>query len=149
MELNIVEGIYPLHTITHTHPLRPLIIVEWPLPLLPVELFHLVERAVWQHLNWHYVPLTRSTVTYRSSWKRLTWPQYPRVTMTKRRVLTRHVLIGFLLCWWQYTSVSVEKALLCCDNQMGSLCNSQSIFSKTHTAFRSRLRRTCVDLMKA
>lgn len=144
MELNIVEGIYPLHTITHTHTLRPLIIVEWPLPLLPVELFHLVERAVWQHLNWHYVPLTRSTVTYRSSWKRLTWPQYPRVTMTKRRVLARHVLIGFLLCWWQYTSVSVEKALLCCDNQMGSLCNSQSIFSKTHTAFRSRLSRELV-----
>lgn len=36
------------------------------------------EKAAWQHLNWHYVSLTLSTVTYCFSWKRLTWPQKPQ-----------------------------------------------------------------------
>lgn len=55
MELDVVVGIYPLHTITHTnthkHTFRPIIIAEWPLPPLPVELRHWWRKAVSQHLN--------------------------------------------------------------------------------------------------
>lgn len=93
VELDIVGKAFIRSTQSHT-PSTPnhsrMAFTSAPCRALP-----LVEKAVWQHLNWHYVPLTLSTVTYRSSWKRLTWPQYPGVTMTKRRVLTRHSLIGF------------------------------------------------------
>lgn len=125
--LDIVVGIYPLHTITHT-PSTPnhsrMAFTSAPRRALP-----LVEKAVWQHLNWHYVPLTLSTVTYRSSWKRLTWPQYPGVTMTKCRVLTRHILIGFSYktLWLTLLIKSyqcISSALLYGDNQTGSLCHS-------------------------
>lgn len=122
--LNFVEGIYLLHTITHAHT-RPhthtsltpnhsrMAFTSTPCRALP-----LVEWAVWKHLNWHYVPLTCSTVTCCSSWKRLTWPQNLGVTMTKRRVFTRHSLD------WLFTSkfrlYQVQKVTLCWDNQMDS-----------------------------
>lgn len=90
VEFEIVEGIYPLHTITHTpstHNHSRMAFTSAPRRALP-----LVEKAVWHHLNWHYVPLTLSTVTYRSSWL---GHSTPGVTMTKRRLLTRYILIGF------------------------------------------------------
>jgi len=85
------------HPYTHTSTRSPLTPnhSRMAFTTAPCRALPLVERAVWQHLNWRYVPLTRSTVTCRSSWKRLTWPQNPRVMTTRRRVLTRHILIGF------------------------------------------------------
>lgn len=79
-ELDLEVGIYLLHSITDPHPHTPLTPNHSRMAFSPTprRAAPPAEKAVWQHLNWHYVSLTLSTVTYCFSWKRLTWPQKPQ-----------------------------------------------------------------------
>lgn len=56
---------------THTHTHKPLTTNHsWvAFTSTPCRDVPPVERVVWQHLKWHYVPLAHSTVTYCSPWK--------------------------------------------------------------------------------
>lgn len=79
-ELDLEVGIYLINAIAHPcrhTPLTPnhsrMAFTPTPCRAAPP-----AEKAVWQHLNWHYVSLTLSTVTYYFSWKWLTWPQTPQ-----------------------------------------------------------------------
>lgn len=78
-ELDLEVGIYLLHAITHPHTHTPLTPNHSRMAFTPTPRRAALpaEKAAWQHLNWHYVSLTLSTVTYCFSWKRLTWPQKP------------------------------------------------------------------------
>lgn len=79
-ELDLEVGIYLLHSIPDPHPHTPLTPNHSRMAFSPTprRAAPPAEKAVWQHLNWHYVSLTLSTVTYCFSWKRLTWPQKPQ-----------------------------------------------------------------------
>lgn len=103
----------------------------------------LLERTVWQHLKRHYVPLTCSTVTCRSSWKRLTWPQNPEGHDDQTQSSPDTSWLAFSSLLEIIPVHQLQKVSVCWDNQMGFTCKTQFVCIRLPSQFT----RIDVDLM--